>query len=225
MTALFYLLSMSGSRFKPLQLLTEINFFKNGGQAQNNRISRGALVSRAIEDSIRSVFVASLKMAAFFGFYTYSINCLFSVNIIYLPAIISALFAVLPLIGTYWFCIPGLLELWLIYDSPVMAILFVIMHLLPYILSVDRSIYSEIKGGHPYLTGLAFAGGVYCLGLEGAIIGPIILCLFIVIGKIITNTSMSTTSSNNCNISMRNSVSVAGFSQILKTPSLEKQTN
>jgi predicted PurR-regulated permease PerM len=212
MTALFYLLSMSGSRFKPLQVLTEINFFKSN---QSNRISRGQLLSRAIEDSIRSVFVASLKMAAFFGLYTYSINCLFGVNIVYLPSIISGLFAVLPLIGTYWFCIPGLLELWLIYDSPVLAVLFVIMHLLPYILSVDKAIYSEIKGGHPYLTGLAFAGGVYCLGLEGAIIGPIILCLFIVIGRIVT-----TATANN----MRNSVSITGITQVLKTPSAEKQT-
>jgi hypothetical protein len=102
----------------------------------------------------------------------------------------------------------GVLELWLIHDKPFNAILFFLLNILPYLLSVDKAIYSEIKVGHPYLSSLAFAGGVYVIGLEGAIIGPIVLCLFIVIGKMITNTSINVKKSR------------SGFFQ--KNPSVDK---
>lgn len=102
-TALFYLLSMSGSKYKPFQWLNDMNIskYQANSNISTNTLNKSQILIHAIEDSIRSVFVASLKMSTFYGIYTYLVYSLFSVSIVYLPSIIASLLAFLPLIGLF----------------------------------------------------------------------------------------------------------------------------
>jgi len=168
-TALFYLLSSSGKVYKPVELI-----------AKMGPVSRGS--SRfvgAVDEAVSSVFVASFKMAVFYFMWTWLVHSVFAVKFVYLPSVVAAVLGAVPFLGSYWAALPAVLELWLVHAQPLTAALFFAAQLAP-ILCVDTAIYSEIKGGHPYLTGLAIAGGIFCMGIEGAIFGPVLLCCLLV---------------------------------------------
>nr|XP_040221528.2 transmembrane protein 245 isoform X1 [Anopheles coluzzii] len=169
-TTLFYLLQSSQDRYAPTAITI------------NN--SWGPRIIQALEDSISSVVVATLKLALFHGLFTWLTHTVFGAHIVYLPAVLASILAAAPFLETYWCSAPAFLDLWLSQDRFWLGVTLVLIHfIVPS--NFNPIIHSEIKGGgHPYLTGLSIAGGMYLFGLEGALLGPLLLCLLVVLFEV-----------------------------------------
>ncbi len=132
-TLLFYLLSHSDQPiYRPTEWLN--NTLAVGGRG----------LGKAVNDAVTSVFVASLKIAAFYGLYTYVLHTIVGSNLVFLPAVIASICAVT--LKSYWAALPGCLDLWLVQQRPIGALLLLLGQIAP-VYVVDTAIYSEVKGG------------------------------------------------------------------------------
>ncbi|XP_015586953.1 transmembrane protein 245 isoform X2 [Cephus cinctus] len=167
-TTLFYLLNASGKTYKPIELIT---MFSPVGCYR---------FAMALQEAVIGVFAATFKLASFFGMWTWFTHNLFQVKIVYLPSAFAMMLGAVPFLDAYFACIPAALELWFT-RGPMIAVLFFMFHFLPCNIVVTE-FYKGIKGGgHPYLTALSIGGGIFCLGVEGAILGPLLLCCIMVV--------------------------------------------
>lgn len=132
-TLLFYLLSNSNQpTYRPTQWLNSVLAIGGSGLGQ------------AVHDVVTSVIIASLKIAAFHGLYTYVLHTVLGSNLIFLPSVIAAMCAVT--LKSYWGALPGCLDLWLLQQRPVSALVLLIAQIIP-VYVVDTIIYTEVKGG------------------------------------------------------------------------------
>uniref|UniRef100_A0A915M9D0 Transmembrane protein n=1 Tax=Meloidogyne javanica TaxID=6303 RepID=A0A915M9D0_MELJA len=178
LTTVYYLLANSYSRWLPLQLLSDCTAAFQVFRSEDLTSGVGVDVAKAAERAINGVFLLSTKMAIFYGLYTYFIHSLFTLNVVFIPSMLAAILAAVPIFPPYIVGLFGVVELWLVRGEPIAAIVFACGSIAP-LFFADPAFYREVKGSHPYATGLAVVGGIYWLGLQGAVIGPILLCLLL----------------------------------------------
>lgn len=67
-----------------------------------------------------------------------------SINLFLIVSVLAAMLAVVPALGTYWACLPAVLDLWLAQGKTLHAVTLAICQFLP-TLFVDATIYNEIN--------------------------------------------------------------------------------
>ena len=174
LTALFYLIGSSTTeRYKPTSWI--LLFFPE----ESLRDTAGTLIN----ESVSQVFTTAFKLALFHGLWCWCTFSVFGCHLVYLPTLLAALMAVLPLLPTYFDCIPGVLELWLVWERPFSALSLFLLHLAASWF-IDPMVYSEIESSHHYVTGLSVVGGMYFFGIQGVLIGPMLVCAVLVMRNI-----------------------------------------
>lgn len=169
----YYLLINSEHQFLPLKWISDI-------APSIQPVHSNIQISTAIENSVTSVFILTAKMSLYYFLHTYIVHSLFCLNIVFIPSIFAGILAPIPLLPPYSVAVFGVVELWLVKGQILATIVFVIASISP-IFFADAAFYSEIKYSHPYLIGLAIVGGIYSFGIEGALIGPIVLCCLVIL--------------------------------------------
>lgn len=173
LTAIFYLLAGSDDEYMPFRLVST---------ASSSELWASPIL-KSIQHAVSGVFGALFKMASFYGLYTWVNHALMGSTFIYVPSLLAIIFSIMPALPTYCCCFPAILELWILQGSLFRGFSLLVLQFLPTLI-VDVTIYQEMVesgSGHPYITSLSVVGGLYYFGLEGAIIGPIFLCVLLVV--------------------------------------------
>ena len=129
----------------------------------------------ALENCISSTFSVNFRLGLFYFFFTLITFYACDVQLIYFPSIISSILAILPFVNPMVISILPSLSLWL-QGHLIKSILLLLSHVLASFMIIPL-FHEEIKGVDTYFGSLSIALGIYSYGLEGVIVGPILMSL------------------------------------------------
>eukprot|EP01103_Thecamoeba_quadrilineata_P007753 TRINITY_DN17588_c0_g1_i1.p1 TRINITY_DN17588_c0_g1~~TRINITY_DN17588_c0_g1_i1.p1 ORF type:complete len:776 (-),score=107.93 TRINITY_DN17588_c0_g1_i1:96-2423(-) len=135
-------------------------------------------IYKVAANTVREVCQSAMKTAFYHGLATWVSLESCGASFVYLPALISALLAVVPIIPSFLVGLPFVAEL-IIRDQFGKAMIVTFVQLAMYFV-VDPAIYAEISASNSYITTLSVVGGMAAFGLDGIFLGPMLVCALMI---------------------------------------------
>ena len=150
----------------------------------SNKISR--MFEKEVIRATRGIFKASLEIFLYHILFTWLILDIFGVEFRYILTLLSGAVSIVPYISPWIMCLPACVLLY-VSNGALPAFVFLAIYVMV-IYTSDHYIYKRSTNTHPYLLGLSVVMGVYAFGVLGVLIGPLLLCLSVIIYHIIPKT-------------------------------------
>eukprot|EP00835_Amoeboradix_gromovi_P001853 NODE_94_length_21515_cov_0.130417.p3 type:complete len:599 gc:universal NODE_94_length_21515_cov_0.130417:2368-4164(+) len=129
----------------------------------------------ALETCISSTLSVNLRLGIFYFIFTAISFYICKVPVIFIPAIASSVLAILPFMNPMLIAVVPTVILWL-QGHLITSVALIASHVLVSFVVIPL-FYEEINGVDPYFGSLSIALGIYTYGLEGTILGPILMSL------------------------------------------------
>jgi predicted PurR-regulated permease PerM len=122
---------------------------------------------------VQQLFTVNAKVCAFHALYTFIVFTAFDVHFPYTAAAISAVSGVVPFFPTSLLAVPAAIEC-LIRGGIAKAVTLFVLHWLGLVYA-DWYIFEEVANGHPAVLGLSIVAGMAAFGVQGAVLGPLLV--------------------------------------------------
>jgi predicted PurR-regulated permease PerM len=137
-----------------------------------------ARVQDVLSRTVRQVFIVNAKVLLYHALFTFLLLRLLDVHFVYTCVAASAVGAVLPFLPSFVHILPALLEILLLRQNILLAIVVLLAHTL--VLSFADWYMAESSASvHPAVLGLSIIAGMSAFGLQGALVGPILVSVLL----------------------------------------------